>query len=285
MVDRAPFVSFLSDLGTADESVGACKGVILTIAPHARILDIAHDLPPFDVRGASLALVRAIQYLPDGIVLAVVDPSVGSLRRAIAVEIEDGVLLGPDNGLLAPAVALMGGATRVVSLDAEEYHLEAPGITFAARDIFAAAAGHLASGVSLDVLGTDVDPDTLAPGIIPVSQTELDRVIGSVWWVDRFGNAQLNIDPAELSALGAHVDSTLEVHVGETVRMARWVSSFAEARPSELSLIVDGAGLVVLALDKASAATEYGLHDGVVVSLVPPPRRGTSIPVRAEVEE
>lgn len=285
MVDQPTFVSFLSDLGTTDESVGVCKGVIWSIAPDARILDVAHDLPPFDVRAASLALVRAIQYLPDGIVVAVVDPTVGTLRRAIAVEIEDSVLLGPDNGLLAPAVALMGGAQRVISLDAEEYHLEAPGHTFAARDVFAAAAGHLASGVALDALGSQADPDTLTPGIIPVSETKDDRVTGSVWFVDRYGNAQLNVDPAELVALGAAPGSTVEVHMGDTVRMARWVPSFAEARPSELSIVVDGAGLVVLALDRGNAAAEFGLEDGLTVTLIPPPRRGASIPVRAETED
>src|SRR5258705_6401365 len=112
MTDRPPFVSFLSDYGRADEFVGVCHAVILDIAPAVRIVDITHDVPAFDVRAGALALVRAVQYLPDGVVLAVVDPGVGGDRRSIAVEVENGYLVGPDNGLLAPAVAMLGRPRR-----------------------------------------------------------------------------------------------------------------------------------------------------------------------------
>src|SRR5581483_5691011 len=107
-----PFVSFLSDYGLADEFVGVCKAVVLRAAPSARLIDITHGIPPFDVRAGALALARAVQYLPPGVVLAVVDPGVGADRRAVAVEVESGFLVGPDNGLLAPAVAMLGGAGR-----------------------------------------------------------------------------------------------------------------------------------------------------------------------------
>lgn len=284
MADSTPTVSFLSDLGTQDESVGVCKGVIHTIAPGVEIIDIAHDLPAFDVRAAALALVRAIQYLPAGVVLGVVDPAAGAARRAIAVEVEDHILVGPDNGLLAPAAALVGGARRVVDLDVDRFALDAPGATFAARDVFAPAAGHLARGVDLVELGTLADPDSLTPGVVPVSDLGADRVTGSVWWIDRFGNAELNVDPAELTALGATVGGTLEVHLGGQVRMARWVRAFADAKASELVLVVDGAGLLVLALDRASAAAEYDLREGTGVTLLPPPRRGVRIPVRSDSE-
>src|SRR5919108_1492819 len=103
-----PFVSFLSDYGLADEFVGVCKAVILRAAPDARVIDITHEIPAHDVRAGALTLVRAAQYLPEGgIVLAVVDPGVGTDRRLLAIEVEHGVLLGPDNGLLAPAVAIL----------------------------------------------------------------------------------------------------------------------------------------------------------------------------------
>ncbi len=108
MTDRPPFVSFLSDYGRVDEFVGVCHGVMLDVTPDLRIVDITHDIAPFDVRAGALALVRAVQYLPDGVVLAVVDPGVGTERRCIAVEVEGGYLVGPDNGLLAPAVAMLG---------------------------------------------------------------------------------------------------------------------------------------------------------------------------------
>ena len=135
--ERPPFVSFLSDYGRVDEFVGVCHAVMLDVTPDLRIVDITHDIAPFDVRAGALALVRAVQYLPDGVVLAVVDPGVGTDRRCIAVEVEDGFLVGPDNGLLAPAVAMLGGPARVVALENPEYQLVAPGPTFAGRDVMA----------------------------------------------------------------------------------------------------------------------------------------------------
>ena len=158
MADRPPFVSFLSDYGRADEFVGVCHAVMLDIAPDLRIVDITHDIPAFDVRAGALALVRAVQYLPEGVVLAVVDPGVGTDRRCVAVEVENGVLVGPDNGLLAPAVAMLGGPRRVVEITAAEYQLAAPGPTFAGRDVMAPAAAHLAAGVPIDALGPEIDP-------------------------------------------------------------------------------------------------------------------------------
>ena len=154
------------------------------------------------MRAGALALARSIQYLPPGVVLAVVDPGVGTDRRAVAVEVETGYLVGPDNGLLAPAVAMLGGASRVVSLTNPEYQLEAPGATFAGRDIFAPAAGYLAAGTPLELLGEPVDPLSLVPGTVPLPSDEGGRAAGEVLWIDRYGNAQLNIDPGDLAALG-----------------------------------------------------------------------------------
>src|SRR5919106_5628742 len=187
-----PFVSFLSDYGHADEFVGVCKSVMLGFAPDLRIIDLTHEIPPHDVRAGALTLVRSVQYLPDGgIVLAVVDPGVGTDRRLVAVEVEHGLLLGPDNGLLAPAVAILGGAQRVVSLMSTEHQLPAPGPTFAGRDILAPAAAHVAAGVDLSELGEDVDPAGLVPGLVSLPQHDEGRAIrGEVWWIDRFGNCQ-----------------------------------------------------------------------------------------------
>src|SRR4030088_2199221 len=160
-----PFVSFLSDYGHTDEFVGVCKSVMLSLVPDLQIIDITHELPPQDVRAGALTLGRAAQYLPDGgIVLAVVDPGVGTDRRLVGVEVEHGILLGPDNGLLAPAVAILGGAQRVVSLTNTEHHLPAPGPTFAGRDILSPAAAHLSAGVDLAELGDEVDAGGLVPG-------------------------------------------------------------------------------------------------------------------------
>jgi S-adenosylmethionine hydrolase len=268
--NRHEFVSFLSDYGHADEFVGVCHAVIFERAPHVRIIDVTHEVPPFDVRAGALTLVRAIQYLPSGIVLAIVDPGVGTARRCIAVEVEHGVLIGPDNGLLAPAVAMLGGPRQVVALTNAELQLPAPGATFAGRDVMAPAVAHLANGVPMEELGEAVAPSTLQPGIVPVAE-EIDGAWRcEVLWVDRFGNCQLNLDPDELAARGFGLGSALEVRVRSEARRARLVRAFADARPSELVAVVDSHGLLALALDRRSAATELQVRAGSAVVIAPP---------------
>jgi S-adenosylmethionine hydrolase len=271
-IPARPFVSFLSDYGHADEFVGVCKSVMLSLVPDLQIIDITHDLPPQDVRAGALTLVRAAQYLPDGgIVLAVVDPGVGTDRRLVAVEVEHGILLGPDNGLLAPAVAILGGAQRVVSLTSTEHQLPAPSPTFAGRDILAPAAAHLAAGVDPSELGEEVDPAGLVPGLVSLPQHDEGGAIrGEVWWIDRFGNCELNVDPDELRAHGAEPGAVLEVRFGDQARSVRWVHTYADAKPAELVLLVDSYGLASLAVDRGSAAVECKLQAGSAVTLVPP---------------
>jgi S-adenosylmethionine hydrolase len=264
-------IAFASDYGLADEFVGVCKAVMLGLAPDVRILDVSHDIPAHDVRAGALLLVRAVQYLPDDcVVVAVVDPGVGTSRRLVGVEVAGGVLLGPDNGLLAPAVAMAGGARSVVALDNPDYQLPAPGPTFAGRDVLAPAAGHLAAGVPLAELGSVVDPAGLVPGLVSLPEVRPDgSIAGEVWWVDRFGNCQLNIDPDELAAGGAQPGSRVEVQLAGEIRAARWVRTYADAKPSELVLLVDSYGLLALAFDREPAAAALGLHAGSAVTLVP----------------
>ena len=273
-------ISFLSDYGLDDEFVGVVKAVVRAIAPHATVLDLTHQVPAHDVRAGSLALVRSMQYLPPGVVLAVVDPGVGSARRAVAVEVGDpdagadgdgggatSVLVGPDNGLLAPAVAMVGGARRAVSLTATAYHLDAPGPTFAGRDVFGPVAAYLCAGVPLDALGEAVDPGSLVPGVIPLSRPEDGGLEAEVLWVDRFGNAQLNVDPDDLAALG----SPVVVRFGTRERSAVSVATFADLKAGEVGLLVDSYGLVAVALNRRSAAEELGLGAGDPVRLEPSP--------------
>ena len=273
MVSQPRFVSFLSDYGRADEFVGVCHAVMLDIAPDLRIVDVTHEIPPFDVRAGALALVRAVQYLPEGVVLAVVDPGVGTDRRCIAVDVENAVLVGPDNGLLAPAVAMLGGPRRVHELTSDEHRLAAPGPTFAGRDVMAPAAAYLASGVAITALGPEVDPVTLMPALVPLPDDAGDgRVAGEVLWVDRYGNCQLNVAPEQLGAAGADRGAAVEVTVSDltgtrAARRARWVHTFADARPGELVVLVDSYGMCTLALDRRSAATELGVRAGSAVTL------------------
>ena len=262
-------ISFLTDYGTADEFVGVVKSVIRGIAPHAAVIDVTHEIAPHDVRAGSLTLMRAAQYLASGVILAVVDPGVGTARRAVAVEVAggEGVFIGPDNGLLAPAVAMTGGADRAVELTNTDYHLAAPGPTFAGRDIFGPAAAHLCTGVDLADLGPAIDPITLLPGIVPLSAVEDSSVRGEVLWVDRFGNVQLNVDPDDIERFG----DRLMVRWGdEQVRRAKRAGTFGDLKPGQLGVVVDSYGLVALVFDRASAAIELGLREGDSVVLAQP---------------
>ena len=264
-------ISFLSDYGHDDEFVGVVHSVIAAIAPHVRVVDVAHGVTPCDVRAGGLALARAAPYLMPGVVLAVVDPGVGTDRRPVAVEVGEGasVLVGPDNGVLAPAVALVGGAGRAVELTSAEHRLDTwpeTGSTFDGRDVFAPAAAHLCCGVPLSDLGPAIDPVTLTPGMLPISHREGDDLVAEVLWVDRFGNCQLNIDPTELDELTA-AGAPLQVVAGEELRTAERARAYAEVQPGRVGLITDSSGLVSLALPQRSAASELGLHEGAEVRL------------------
>lgn len=264
---RYDTISFLSDYGHRDEFVGVVHSVLRQLSPGVEVIDITHEVPPFDVRAGGLTLARSVQYLAPGVVMAVVDPGVGSSRRPIAVEVGDGasVLVGPDNGLLAPAVAMIGGATRAVVLNNDEHHLESPGPLFDGRDVFAPVAARLCQGVPLDDFGDSIDPAGLFPGIFPISEVEEGRVHAQILWIDRYGNAQLNVDPAELDALG----DLFEVDIDGRTRSAARVHHFSELGTGAIGLATDSYGFISLVMDRASAAEEFDLSEGDAVVLTP----------------
>jgi S-adenosylmethionine hydrolase len=271
---RYDTVSFLSDYGLVDEFVGVVKGVIRTIAPHVTVIDLTHEIAPHDVRAGALALARSVQYVPPGVVLAIVDPGVGTDRRAVAVEVGEGsgVLVGPDNGLLAPAVAMSGGADRAVELTEVDYQLPSPGPTFAGRDVFAPAAAHLCAGVELTELGPPIDPITLLPGIVPLTRQEGDDVVGEVLWVDRFGNAQLNVDPEEIAGMG----DVITLRWSDKTRSAHRAVAYDELGPGRIGVVVDSYGLLSVTLARRSASEELHLHAGDAITLSPAGRDGVA---------
>ena len=266
---RYDTISFLSDYGLRDEFVGIVKGVIADLAPHARVIDLTHEVPPFDVRAGSLALARCITYVPQGVVLAVVDPGVGTARRGIAVSVGDGrgILVGPDNGLLSMGTALAGGADAAVVLNNPRYQLEAPGDTFAGRDIFAPAAAHLCNGVALGELGDTIDPNLLLPGVVPLPRTEADTIVAEVTWDDRYGNCQLNVGPDEVERLGTTLSIGLTSPTGErSTRTAAVVRTFADIGGG-IGLVVDSFGMLAICVDRGSAAEELSVAPGDAVVL------------------
>ena len=202
-------------------------------------------------------------------VLGLVDPGVGSDRKAVAIEVADGAafLVGPDNGLLAPAVAMVGGATAAVVLDDPKFHLPSPGIEFTGRDVLAPVAAHLCLGVPLGELGTLIDPIQLLPGLLPVSDQHEDGSIqAEVLWIDRFGNAQLNVDPDQLDDDWPDV---ITISGGRVNRNAARVPNFMEIPPGGFGLLVDSYGLLTIAVDRGSAAAELSLAEGDEITLRP----------------
>ena len=266
---RFDTITFLSDYGTADEFVGVVKSVIRSIAPAVSVIDLTHDIRPYDVRGGSLTLGRAAQYLCPGVVLAVVDPGVGSERRAVAVEVGGGqsYLVGPDNGLLASAVAMSGGASAAVELTNPEFQLPAPGATFAGRDVCAPAAAHLCLGVPLDAFGPAINPLALLPGLMPIMREEDGGLlIAEVLWVDHYGNCQLNVDPDDV----AHLGPRIQMRWGEDVRTAERATTYEALADGQIGLVLDSYGMLSVCMGKRPASAELAMPLGTEVTLCAP---------------
>lgn len=279
-------VSFLSDFGHADEFVGVVHGVIARIAPDVRVIDVGHDFPPGDIRTGALALLRAIQYLPPGVALAVVDPGVGTERRAIAARTEWGFFVGPDNGLLAPAVAMVGGADLIVSLEDPRFHLPAEGATFHARDMFGPAAAVLAAGeASIEDLGPVVEPVSVTPLLLPLVEADgRGGLRGEVLWVDHFGNAQTNIAPADLDGLGLGPGEDVSVQIGGGEYVLSWVDAYGDVEPGEALLHIDSYGQMALAVHGGRADDSFPVGPGTQVALRRP-GGGNRPPVQGAVPD
>ena len=259
-------ISFLSDFGTDDEFVGVVHGVIARIAPRSRVVDINHSVRRGDIRAGALALLRAIQYLPPGVTLAVVDPTVGTERRALAVETAEMTFVAPDNGLVSPAVAMMGGAHRIVSIENPDFRLPGEGATFWGRDVFAPAAAVLASGeATLDELGPTIDAHEVTPLLLPLPEVTPGRISGEAWWVDTYGNVQTNISPDDLQSAGLADRPQLLVRLGASTHRIKRGATYAEVRKGELLVHVDSAGLLAIAMREGRACDELNLTERMSV--------------------
>ena len=256
-------IVFLTDYGLADEFVGVCRGVMLAIAPDARIVDLAHGIRRHDVLQGAIVLGRAAPYMPrDAVFVAVVDPGVGSDRREVAVETATGAfLVGPDNGLLSGAWRALGGATRAAELRADEVLLHPVSRTFHGRDVFSPAAAHLAAGLPLERLGPALDVALLATIDLPAPMVTPGSVGARVVSIDGFGNVQLNVAAEDLDAAG----------LGEVVtvgpRRIPRVATFTDVAPGQYGLIVDSQGFVALVVNNGSAGERLGLRPGDAVVL------------------
>jgi S-adenosylmethionine hydrolase len=265
------WISLCTDYGYSDGFVAACHGVIARIAPHARVLDVTHAVPPGDVRRGSVILADTLRWLPPAVHVAVVDPGVGTTRRGIVLvsgDAGDAVLIGPDNGLLLPAAHALGGVRAAYELIDSAYRLPTVSATFHGRDIFAPAAGHLACGVSPDALGPAVDPRSLVAAPAPLCQVHDQQIQAEVLNVDHFGNVALAAGIDEFEAVGLRTGTTATLRWPGGTAPVQIGTTFADVAQGELVLLVDSAGHLAVACRDGSAADRTGLRPGTLVKLI-----------------
>jgi hypothetical protein len=263
-------VTFLSDFGLRDDFVGTCHGVIARIAPEVRIVDITHGIEPQQVLQGALVLANTLPYMPVGVHLAVVDPGVGSGRRALCLRGGDGRLyVGPDNGLLVPAVEKLGGVAAGWELTERRYMLERVSATFHGRDVFAPAAAHLARGVDPAELGPAADPATLVRLELPEPEVGSRRLRATVLYVDRYGNVQLNAKREHAERVGVEPGVRVELQLGSGRFFAVSARTFADARLGEIILYEDAYETLAVAISGGSAAQVLGSGPGDQVSITP----------------
>jgi S-adenosylmethionine hydrolase len=262
-------ITFLSDYGYEDEFAGVCRAVIARIAPEASVIDLTHGIPRHAVGQGAAVLANAVPYTPPGVHLAVVDPGVGSPRRAVAIRAahDDRVLVGPDNGLLWPAVERLGGAVEAVDVSLSDLRLEPISATFHGRDVFAPVAAHLARGISLREAGEEIGAASLIRIRTPEPVIAAGGVTAHVVSVDRFGNAALDLADRHLPQSGLRLGRSLSVEIAGSAREAMFALTFADVPEGALLLYEDSNGSVALAVNRGDAAAELGLEPGAEVIL------------------
>ena len=261
-------ITFLTDFGLEDDFVGTCHGVIARIAPDARVIDITHGIEPQQVLQGALVLAHTLPYMPVGIHLAVVDPGVGTGRRAVCLRGVDGRLyVGPDNGLLVPVAGRLGGVAEGWELAEAAYRLEPVSYTFHGRDIFAPAAAHLARGLDPARLGPPIDPQTLVRLDLPEPVAGSDLLRAHVLIVDRFGNVKLNLVREHLEQAGLMPGTQVELELELERYYGVVVRTFGEATPGDIVVYEDAYWNVAVAINGGNAAEMLSLRHGQEVRI------------------
>jgi S-adenosylmethionine hydrolase len=265
-------ITFLSDYGYDDEFAGVCRAVIARIAPDARVIDLTHGIERHGVAAGAAVLANALRFTPPGVHLAVVDPGVGSDRRAIAVRVvaDDRLLVGPDNGLLWPAIERLGGPVEAADVSLSRFRLEPISATFHGRDVFAPVAAQLAGGAGLAEAGEELDPGEIER--LEVTQPAIDaegNVLAHVVHLDRFGNAALDLTEASIPDTGLRMGHKLVADVRGEAHDTVFSLTFADVAPGDLIVYRDSYGAIALAVNRGSAAETLGLRAGDEVALRP----------------
>jgi S-adenosyl-L-methionine hydrolase (adenosine-forming) len=264
VTSRRAVITLLTDYGLADEFVGVLHGVIAGICPDAEVIDLSHGVPPQDISAGAAVLLHSLPYMPVGVHVAVVDPTVGSDRRAVALLLADGrILVGPDNGLLWPAAVAGGGVEQAVEISASPWRLEPVSATFHGRDIFAPVAARLASGDSLDLAGGAFNPDQLVALETPRASAQSGVLVAPVIGVDGFGNVQLGALHDDLASIGAGLGDRIELTLeSDETHVGTYALTFGDVSGGELLLFEDSTLQLALAVNRGRAADRLGVRAG-----------------------
>jgi S-adenosylmethionine hydrolase len=262
---NSPIITLLTDFGLSDHYVAAMKGVMLGICPRARLFDISHEITPYAIPEAAYTLAQAWRYFPRGTIhVAVVDPGVGSARRAIVAEVGGHRFVAPDNGLLSMILASRPRA-KLREITATRYFRHPVSSTFHGRDVFAPVAAHLSFGLATSKLGKLIHNPILGDFAAPTQLTE-SRFIGAVLKVDRFGNVVTNFDFASFSRIAT---ARFRLKAGPRT-ITRFHSTYADAPNGEIFALKGSSGYVEISINQSSAASRTGLSAGAKIDLILP---------------
>ncbi len=259
MTDRQPIVTLLTDFGSTDGYTGVVKGVLLSLAPNVQIVDVTHDVDPWDVQAANWIIANTYRYFPTGTVhVAVVDPGVGTARKPIAIVAGEGTFVGPDNGIFSSVIAALANA-EIYELTEPEFWLSPVSATFHARDIFAPVAARLATGTNAGRLGKRIGSETLTRLPCPQVVQGEGWVEGQIVYVDRFGNLISNI-PISLAHPGAGC-------VVDGRNIGYLAITYGSAGKGEAVVVPGSHGCVEIGLSQGSAASALKAAVGSTVRM------------------
>lgn len=257
-------ICFTSDFGTSDTWVGVCHAVIYRACPQVRVVDLAHDIPPYDIRKAAAVAASGVWQLPEALHLVVVDPGVGGNRRNLVLVTGEGsILVGPDNGVLIPATWRSGGVDRAYSIESSHLDFNAPLATFHARDVLAPAAALLACGIDVAAFGEAIDVGSLVPPPFELGHAEGDVTVAEVIDLDRFGSIRIAVAESDVVERGLD-KGKVEVVLGHARVEVPFGGTFSDVAEGDPVALIDSSGWLTIAIRMGSAAERYGVEPGIV---------------------
>lgn len=257
----AKIITLTTDFGYGDWFAGTMKGVILSIAPEACVLDLNHGIEKFNVRDAAFSIAASYDYFPEGTVhVAVIDPGVGGARRALYAKTRKYFFVVPDNGVLTPVLQKEKNV-EMYHADNADYFLSEISSTFHGRDIFAPLAAHLANGVEPDRMGHRIDDPVLLDSY-RLSSTSSGIIEGEIVWIDTFGNLITNIPHTMLN-------SACELEIPDALVRLKGINKTYDAVPAGAPVLICGSsGYLEIAVNQGNASRRFGLKKGTKISIL-----------------